>query len=237
MDEIKSIVNRTVDVLEQDNRGVQLGCYSVALVGLTIAIRKVRPFSKFRKPSDIPNKFITERKELTGVVERIDPNGAVLMVNHKPLIPLPGISNGQLPVKITGVKVFGFGLNWLQTIVVGNEVKFIPIAKQEKFLQCQVLLPQIQNNKTRVINVGESLVKIGFGQVTKVDKSMSNDRNYLTYCSRLQAAENYALKKKLGAKYYIKPTTDALTSLAKSFRRLAFDLYRHIIQIPKLPAS
>lgn len=85
------------------------------------------------------------------MVERIDPNGALLMIKHKPLVPLPGLSDGELPVKISGVKVSGLGLNWLQAIVAGNEVKFIPIAKAQNFVQCKVLLPQTRNVSFQIV--------------------------------------------------------------------------------------
>lgn len=100
--------------------------------------------SRFKRPSDIPNHFIKERRELTGLVERIEPNGALLMIQHKPLVQIPGINSSaqQLPVKISGVNVYGHGISWLQAIVAGNEVKFIPVLKEKDYVQCEVLLPQ-----------------------------------------------------------------------------------------------
>ncbi|RZC32443.1 uncharacterized protein BDFB_003161 [Asbolus verrucosus] len=238
MDEIKNLLYCAIDLMEQNNRGVQLGCYSVALFGFGIAVRRVRPFSRFKKPSDVPNHFIKERRELTGLVERLDPNGALLMIRHKPLITIPGLPGGQLPVKISGVDVTGLGLNWLQTVVVGNEVKFIPIAKAQNFVQCQVLLPHVtRKNKQRTINIGESLVRVGFGQVVDIDKPISKDRTYLTYCNRLQVAENYALRKKLGMKYYMKPAKAVLIYIAKNLNKFMLNTYRQIIQIPKMSTS
>lgn len=67
------------------------------------------------------------------------------MVEHKPLISLPFVSKGDLPVKILGVEVTGLGISWLQTIVVNSEVKLIPIKKDKEFIHCEVLLPKIQN--------------------------------------------------------------------------------------------
>lgn len=63
MDQVSNIFNGFTNLMDQNIRGVQvgrvclyfitdvkvicfqLGCYSVALVGLTVAIRKVRPVS------------------------------------------------------------------------------------------------------------------------------------------------------------------------------------------------
>lgn len=60
------------------------------------------------------------------------------MVNHLPIMKLPGIKEGELPVAISGVKLSGLGVNWLQAIVVGNEIKFIPVKKTKDALLCEV---------------------------------------------------------------------------------------------------
>lgn len=75
------------------------------------------------------------------------------MVQHKPLINIPFIPIGQLPVKISGVKVSGLGLNWLQAIVVGSEIKFIPVLKDKDFVQCQVLLKQMYKDVSTFNNL------------------------------------------------------------------------------------
>lgn len=67
MDQISDTLNKFANLVEKDIKGVhvssinntnqydnfllmdmfQIGCYSVALIGLTVAIRKVRPVSIF----------------------------------------------------------------------------------------------------------------------------------------------------------------------------------------------
>lgn len=64
------------------------------------------------------------------------------MIRHKPLIELPGIRAGTLPVKISGVNVSGLGISWLQTIVAGNEVQFVPVLKDKDAVHCEVVLQQ-----------------------------------------------------------------------------------------------
>lgn len=222
MEEVKSLFNRFTNLVDRDITGVHIGCYSVALIGLTIAVRKVRPFSKFKRPKDIPHHFITEKRELTGLVKRIDPNGALLMVEHKPLVNIPLVPSGQLPVKISGVNVTGLGLNWLQAIVAGHEIKFVPIAKDKDFVQCQVLMvSNTKHKKPQFFNVGENLVKIGFGQPESIQQPLTEDPAFLNYYRRLQAAEQYALRKKLGFKYYVKPTKNALIGLVKNLNNLS----------------
>lgn len=71
------------------------------------------------------------------------------MVEHKPLVDIPLIKSGQLPVKISGVNITGLGLSWLQSIVAGQQIKFVPITKDTNFLQCQVLLVQKTKNVSK----------------------------------------------------------------------------------------
>lgn len=86
-------------------------------------------------------------------MERIEPSGALLLVKHKPLIPLPEVRNGALPVKISGVNVSGLGISWLQTIVAGNEVQFVPVAKEMEAVLCEVLLTQAFKEKGKVSGI------------------------------------------------------------------------------------
>jgi hypothetical protein len=92
-------------------------------------------------------------------------------------------------------------------------------------------------NKQKFINLGESLVKVGFGNVADIEKPISTDRNFLMYYNRLQVAENYARRKELGVKYYIRPVSAFVTDIVKSFNSMLYATYRHIIQIPKMPIS
>ncbi|KAG5888624.1 hypothetical protein JTB14_022640 [Gonioctena quinquepunctata] len=232
--------------MEQNNRGVQLGCYSVALIGFAVSVRKVRPFAKFKKPSSIPDHFIKERRELVGIVEGIEPNGSILMVKHQPLVNLPFVPSGQLPVKISGVEVSGLGFNWLQAVVSHQKVKFIPIAKDKHFVRCQVLLMQNSLDKKGRplvfdLNLGEKLVKIGFASPEVIEKPLSEDNIYLKYYNLLQKAEKYAQHKQLGLKYYIKPTKKAVSDLYELLLFLSKYSYnalnKGIHKMPKLYVS
>ncbi|CAH1114978.1 unnamed protein product [Psylliodes chrysocephalus] len=235
MERVTRTVNNVTDYMEKDNRGMQITCYSLALFGLTVALRRVRPFSRFRKPSDIPNHFIKEKRQLEGCVKGIHPNG-VLIIEHKPLVPLPLIPSGELPVKISGVNVIGFGTNWLQSIVAGQDVTFIPISKEKDYVQCQVLLMQTVRDKKKqtkraLINVGESLIKIGFALPEPIRKPLSEDSTFLKYYALLINAEKYAQRKQMGLKYYIIPTKRILS---KSLERLIALFHITKAKVPKM---
>ncbi|XP_023016058.2 protein C3orf33 homolog [Leptinotarsa decemlineata] len=242
MDKVSNAFHNFTTFMDNNTRGVQFGCYSVALVGLTVAVRKVRPFSKFKKPSDIPNHFLRERRELVGVVDRIEPHGTLLMIRHKPLINVPFISSGHLPIKISGINVSGLGCNWLQAVLSHEKVTFIPISKDKNYVQCQVLFTQKdKQQKEYIVNVGEKLVKIGFAVPELIEKPLLEDTLYMRYYKLLQKAEKHAQYKKLGLKYYIKPTKQAIFELYQ----LAFLLSRYsysalnkgLSKIPKIYVS
>ncbi|KAF2901135.1 hypothetical protein ILUMI_05054 [Ignelater luminosus] len=235
MEQIRSMFDKITDVMENNSKGVKIGCYSVAFIGLTVAMHRVRPFSRFRKPSDIPNHFVRERRELVGTVESIEPTGALLMVRHKPLVTLPGANNGALPVKVSGVNVTGHGISWLQAIVAGHEIKFIPVLKEKDWVQCEVLLEQqTHDKKLRTINVAESLISVGFGTITNIEKPLSVNPAYTKYYNRLKTAEIYALRKKMGIKYYIKPTASILSKIGKTVaNKIVSQIQKPPTKLPK----
>lgn len=64
------------------------------------------------------------------------------MVQHKPVIPLLPKKVANLPVKISGIEINYNGVCWLQTIVAGNKINFIPMLKQKDCVQCEVTMDQ-----------------------------------------------------------------------------------------------
>lgn len=209
MEHSTNVFNKVCNIMEKDYMGVQLGCYSIALMGLTAAVRIVRPFSRFKKPSDIPNKFLKERRQLEGVVERIEPKGPLLMVKHTPLA-FSLTTTGRLPLKIASVDVNENGIIWLQSVVPGNQIKFIPIVKEKDCVKCEIILPKAVTYKThsnkyfktKNLNIAEILVAIDFAKISNTPEPPKGDSNVRYYLT-LKQAELIALKRKLGLKYYI----------------------------------
>lgn len=84
------------------------------------------------------------------------------------------------------------------------------------------------------MNVGESLVAIGFATI---EKPLKTD-NSVDYCKKLETAENQALRKRLGLKYYIKPTKQALVFIKSSISDLIKKLEKQSSQkVPKVAVS
>ncbi|XP_076234878.1 protein C3orf33 homolog isoform X2 [Calliopsis andreniformis] len=159
---------------------------------------KTIKFAKFRKPSNIPSHFLKKRVPLQGTVAHIEPShGTLLMVDHKPLIPLPRLhSSTYLPVKIAGVDVTANGVNWLQTIVNKKQITFIPLAKDKEYLSCAVTV--LQQNQEK-IKIEEELVRLGFGLIREdFFNSVPKDKKISKYQKRLLRAQKWAQRKRNG---------------------------------------
>ncbi|XP_017777061.1 PREDICTED: uncharacterized protein LOC108563029 [Nicrophorus vespilloides] len=216
---MEELFEKYCNLMKQSTKGTQIGVYSIAFISLGIALRRVRPFSKFKTAKQVPKLFINNGRELTGFVERIEPAGPLLMIQHKPLIQLPGMNKVALPVKVYGVNITGHGVSWLQSIVANNEVTFIPIEKNEKCVSCEIVFSQLNEKKQmKYVNVGESLVSIGFGTVQPFEAGSNITK--MVYLARLRSAEKVALKRQMGFNYYVKPTKEILIKLSKRLNEL-----------------
>jgi len=67
------------------------------------------------------------------------------------------------------------------------------------------------------INVGESLISVGFGAI-----ELDNITNKLhtKYINKLRYAEDRALRREMGMKYYVKPTKLIIISVIKSINNM-----------------
>lgn len=74
--------------------------------------------------------------------------------------------------------------------------------------------------KYRTINLGESLVAIGFATTADLQGTSLSFPECATYYNKLLNAEKYASHKKLGIKYYIKPTKSILLKFVKFLSNL-----------------
>lgn len=63
-----------------------------------------------------------------------------------------------------------------------------------------------------MVNVGESLVGVGFGTIENISKPLTS-KEAQVYFSKLKNADLQLQKKQLGLKYYIKPTKLVLHSM------------------------
>lgn len=179
-------------VLEQNVLGVKVGIYSVALAGLLVAIRSVRPFSKFVRPSQIPKDFYKKHVKLNGKVLGISPseNNPLLILDHSPLLFSKLRRERGLPVSLEGVDISGNGFSWLQTVLKNTNVEFVLIKPSEKSARCIVF-----HDKT---NVANRLVSLGFARVSTYDLSLDDDQIYSKYYKDLLKEERKADRRNEG---------------------------------------
>lgn len=180
--------------MERNIKGVQYGIYTVAVVGLAVALRSVRPFKKFTSPQEIPTNFLEKHVTLTGKVVSVETSAGasppLLLVDHHPIVgwQLRKSSLKGLPVHISSVDILNNGVSWLQHVVVGSNIRFTPLKANPESLSC------IVTSHTKCGNLGVDLVSLGFASVSSLDFSLEKSPVYMTYYKRLLAAENRAEK-------------------------------------------
>uniref|UniRef100_A0A6M2DQP8 Protein c3orf33 log nasonia vitripennis n=1 Tax=Xenopsylla cheopis TaxID=163159 RepID=A0A6M2DQP8_XENCH len=189
--------------MEKDTRGSQLGIYSAAGLALAVAVYKIKPFRLFTHPKQIPKKFIIERVQQKGQVIQIEPTKSVLLINHHPPLRIPFLhwGNPGLPVKILGIELSGNAISWLQTIVSGNKVKFVPISTNNDFVNCIVTMDHKTFDKKHpleTLNIGEYLVKIGLAKVGSIEDNLTKDQFTKGYKNKLKSAQLEAQRRSRG---------------------------------------
>ncbi|TGZ45608.1 protein C3orf33 [Temnothorax longispinosus] len=200
-----SILGR-LQILMQDETGPgKLITYGIASAGLLAALYKIRPFARFTKPSDVPLHFLQTRVPLQGTVRRVEPSSSkvLLMVDHRPLLPLPRFNKAYLPVKIGGVDITGNGVSWLQTVLNGKLVTFLPIVREKEYLECVVTMSE----KDQVsLEIGEELVKLGLATVHEPWTKLK-DKRVLAYKNSLANAQKWAVRRRNGYWHFVKQPT------------------------------
>ncbi|XP_077281580.1 protein C3orf33 [Temnothorax americanus] len=200
-----SILGR-LQILMQDETGPgKLITYGLASAGLLAALYKIRPFARFTKPSDVPLHFLQSRVPLQGTVRRVEPSSSkvLLMVDHRPLLPFPRFNKAYLPVKIGGVEITGNGVSWLQTVLNGKLVTFLPIVREKEYLECVVAMSE----KDRVsLEIGEELVKLGLATVHEPWTKLK-DKQVLAYKNSLANAQKWAVRRRNGYWHFVKQPT------------------------------
>ncbi|EFN87171.1 hypothetical protein EAI_02531 [Harpegnathos saltator] len=136
---------------------------------------------------------------------RVEPSdGALLMVDHQPLLPFPRFSQtSYLPVKIGDVNVTGNGISWLQFVVSGKLITFVPIIKEKDYLKCTVTIPQKDQDS---LKIGEELVKLGLGTVHESGIRLK-DKNALAYTKSLINAQKWAIRRRNGHWHFVRQPT------------------------------
>lgn len=180
--------------MERNIKGVQYGIYSVAVLGLAVALRSVRPFKKFTSPQEIPTNFLEKHVTLTGKVMSVEPSAGasppLLLVDHHPVVgwQLRQSVTTCLPVHISSVDILNNGVSWLQHVVVGSNIRFTPLKANPESLSC------IVRSHTKCGDVGVDLVSLGFASVSSLDFSLEKSPAYMAYYKQLLAAESRAEK-------------------------------------------
>ncbi|XP_058115800.1 uncharacterized protein LOC131287744 [Anopheles ziemanni] len=155
------------DFMHDDTKGVEIVSYTVSGILFIAAYKKIRPFTRFGQASDIPKHFIREQIPQYGKVTKIEPSlqhGPLLVVRHKPPANIFFWSKKAIPIKVNGIDINANGYSWLQSVVAGKDICFVPMltSSNHAHAECRVFLNESKKN----INVGEALLSLGFAKLT-----------------------------------------------------------------------
>ncbi|XP_078034941.1 protein C3orf33 homolog [Augochlora pura] len=233
-EETLSIFERFSIFNETHIKTIKVVGYGLSSISLVIALYRIRPFSKFRNPISVPSHFLHKQVPLQGTVKRIEPTcGALLMVDHKPLIALPRLNNTQyLPIKIAGLNITSSGINWLQTVINEKDISFIPLFSTKEYLNC-IVTTVLQQNQEQ-IKIGEELVKLGFALVEQDSlKSMTECKKVSSYKKRLIKLQRWAKHKRNGYWFFAEQPTLLWKMQQYLEEKIGGTLPKFIVQLKK----
>lgn len=159
------------NLLKQDYRGVNIAVYALATAGLAVSIHKIRPVSKFSKPSTVPEHFIRNHETLRGTYAGVQHSPLRVLVDHRAPIYLPLWHSAKppLPVKLWGVEVVsGNAVNWLECVGKGHQVtmKLVTRENDELVSSVSLHLPQPRKKTVETLDIAERLVELGFAKAS-----------------------------------------------------------------------
>lgn len=210
--EDKSYFQRFCDYMSHDTKGVEIATYTVSGILFVVAYNKIRPLTRFAKPSDIPRHFIREQIPQYGRVTKIEPSiqsGPLLVIKHRPPLNIFFWSSKTLPVKIAGVDVNANGFSWLQTVAENRQVTFIPVHQNDSskdYAECCVYFNELSSDKKwiRKVDLGQALLQLGFAKlntpvprVKLVSKDPYEQRVH-AYFKKLAYSESQAKDRRVG---------------------------------------
>lgn len=169
--------------LERDTVGSELAIYGTSALMLAVAYAKRKPaylVRQFKQPSHIPERLISERVMHTGRIAGVQQRDqdTLLLIQHRPLIPLFTSRKRLLPVKLPGVRVDANGYSWLQQCLVGREATFLPLKSGrdgQDYVVCQLCLVHPPKGD-RLVDVSETLLKLRFARFVQ-DAAAAVKRN------------------------------------------------------------
>lgn len=180
--------------LERDTIGSELAIYGTSTLMLVVAYIKRKPaylVRQFKQPSHIPERIINERIMHTGQIRGVQQRDqdTLLLIKHRPWLPIFTSRERLLPVKLPGVSVNANGYSWLQQCLVGRKATFIPLnkSKSQDFVVCQLCLVHPPKGN-KLIDVSETLLKLRFAKFAQdVAASVKRNNKYYNHLRQVES--------------------------------------------------
>lgn len=222
----KSYFQRFCDYMQRDTKGVEITTYTISGILLAVAYNKIRPITRFGKPTDIPKHFIREQLPQRGQVRKIEPSiqsGPLLIVKHKPPLNIFFWSGKTLPVKVAGIDVNANGYSWLQSIVVNRKVTFVPMKydASKNYAECSVYFDDrsTDGKYIRRVDVAQALLSLGFAKVNvavplkQITTKDQYEKQMQAYYKLLSRSESLARDRRVGVWQQVLPPKHLLAKM------------------------
>ncbi|XP_023291900.2 uncharacterized protein LOC111675378 [Lucilia cuprina] len=199
MEATKSLIaekyQKLCNIMERETLGTEVLIYGTSGLMLLLAYAKRKPaylVRPFKKPSHIPDRLINERVMHTGLIKDVQQKGqdTLLLISHRPLIPLFMSNKRLLPIKLPGVKVNGNGISWLQNCLVGREATFIPLNNRasDQYVVSQLCLVHPPKGN-RLLDISETLLKLRFARFAEdANGSVKRNAKYYKHLANVEAS-------------------------------------------------
>ncbi|CAB4019126.1 Hypothetical predicted protein [Paramuricea clavata] len=196
-----NILNKFQIFLDNNIQIIRNAVWIIGGIGLVIIVRRTYALHHFTKQSSIPEIYFRNNVTLTGKVVKVHNNGC-LGILHLPLLwraRINYISNPDsslLNVNVTGIELQSGGVDYLNTQLPNQNIKFQLLGKDE----CDNIESIISQNKgwlRRRSCINEEIISLGFATAKHVP-ALCDVKAYNLLIERLVKAEVKAVKKKSG---------------------------------------
>ncbi|XP_028393966.1 uncharacterized protein LOC114518213 [Dendronephthya gigantea] len=195
----RDILNKLQIFLDNNIRFIGNVSWIIGGIGLVVIIRRTYAFHHFTKTSSIPETYFKNNATLTGKVMKVCDNGH-LGVLHLPLLWRARIKYitdpSLLDINISGIELQSGGLEFLNSELASNMIKFQLLGKDES----DNIESIVYHNKgwlRRKSCLNEDIVSRGFA-TSKHVSCLSDVAAYNNLVERLVRVEVRAMKRKSG---------------------------------------
>ena len=204
LDSGSGYVDRFSRFIDNHKRSVTYTLYSAAAVGSLIAIRSLRLFHQFNKPSHVPKEYVEQGYNIFGYVESsefVSRNNSLVPKINITHIPIFGKINRQtntLPIYVSGLTIDSGHLHEAEHDIKRTSNKKVKITLLDS-IEDGNLFGRVYLKKYGIWSdcIGCSLISLGVASISE-GNSKDKSKEAEKYIGALQKASRCAQNRKVG---------------------------------------